>query len=266
MTTDAPDIEACAQRCSAVVADGRRVVLRASPSEGSSFAGWDAPGCGDDLICALTLGGPTSIEARFRRGPEPTRRHELEVIVDGEGSVSSQPTGIAACRQRCSATFADGRTVVLTAKASEGFTFTGWRHPACDRDTTCRLSLDRPLRVQAGFRRDSRGPVKTAIRITDVISDVGDCCSTVQKMTVSGVLENAPRGSEVRLVYRSPKPKQAPTEIVTTTGSGGRFDAPFNPSGQTGTWRFVAFYDGTSAYAPSTSAEISREVESPVPP
>ena len=59
----------------------------------------------------------------------------LNVTVNGAGSVTSDPAGIA-CPESCSAPFADGSSVTLTATPNEGSTFTGWGG-ACEGNEGC---------------------------------------------------------------------------------------------------------------------------------
>lgn len=152
VTADVAGIGTCIRRCSATVPAAPPVVLSARARDGSTFAGWDHPGCRqDDTVCTVTVDRPTSIGARFKRDPAPPRTYELEVVVEGAGTVSSKPAGIDECAQRCVADFREGQVVVLTAEAQEGSTFAGWLHPGCDEASTCSVRLDRPLRVEASF-------------------------------------------------------------------------------------------------------------------
>lgn len=78
--------------------------------------------------------------------------------------MSSDPGGIDACAQPCSAAFLDGQRVVLTATASQGWKLAGWNHADCDHHTTCTLTLDGTRTVGVAFRRQKRPPPSPSTR------------------------------------------------------------------------------------------------------
>jgi hypothetical protein len=57
--------------------------------------------------------------------PTPTVTYALSVAVTGSGSVTSSPTGID-CGNTCSASYASGTQVTLTATPASGATFSTW--------------------------------------------------------------------------------------------------------------------------------------------
>jgi hypothetical protein len=82
--------------------------------------------------------------------------HMLRVEISGtdgaSGSVQSTPAGIA-CRPSCSASFADGTDVVLTATAASGSMFKAWTGAACSGSTTtCTVHLTGDAQVTAEFQ------------------------------------------------------------------------------------------------------------------
>lgn len=81
--------------------------------------------------------------------------HLLTVDVTGTGSgeVSSDPAGIL-CGTDCSAMFAEGVAVTLTAVADQGSTFTGWSG-ACTGTETCVVTMDEAQNVTATFSEES---------------------------------------------------------------------------------------------------------------
>ncbi len=74
----------------------------------------------------------------------------LTVTRAGSGSVTSSPSGID-CGTTCSAAFASGTSVTLTAVASGGSTFTGWSGEGCSGTGTCTVSLTANRAVTATF-------------------------------------------------------------------------------------------------------------------
>jgi hypothetical protein len=65
------------------------------------------------------------------------------------GTVTSSPAGIN-CGTTCSANFASGSVVTLTAKASTGSTFAGWSG-ACSGTGTCKVTMTAAKSVAATF-------------------------------------------------------------------------------------------------------------------
>jgi hypothetical protein len=212
VTSDAAGIEDCAQRCSAAFPAGQWLVLTALPRTGSTFVRWNTPGCDttctcrQGTTCRLTLTRSMRVTARFHRDPDrPTPTHQLEVIIDGQGTVSSQPAGINTCTKRCSTAFPDGQPVVLSAKADNGSTFAGWHHPACNQDSTCKLTLNRPLRIEASFHRvpgpapaPAPGPSPPSLTADLVVSSLGRDSVTITNRGAASVGR-----FEVRITNRS---------------------------------------------------------------
>src|SRR5690349_24936818 len=63
---------------------------------------------------------------------------------------SSSPAGIN-CGATCSASFAEGTMVTLTATAAAGSTFTGWSGGGCSGTGTCSVSMGADQSVTARF-------------------------------------------------------------------------------------------------------------------
>jgi endo-1,4-beta-xylanase len=67
----------------------------------------------------------------------------------GSGTITSSPAGIN-CGSTCSASYASGATVTLTASPATGSTFAGWSG-ACSGTATCTVSLTAARSVTAAF-------------------------------------------------------------------------------------------------------------------
>jgi hypothetical protein len=72
------------------------------------------------------------------------------VTLSGSGSVTSNPADIE-CGVTCSANFAAGSTVTLTATAASGNYFAGWSG-ACSGTGACMLTMDAAKRATANFK------------------------------------------------------------------------------------------------------------------
>ena len=124
------------------------VRLTASAAAGSTFAGWSG-GCGVSTeTCILTMDRNMHVTAMFAAVPS----FLLTVAVGGSGSgtVTSSPSGIN-CGSACSASFASGSQVTLTATPAPGSVFSGWSGAACPGTGTCTVTMSAAENVTATF-------------------------------------------------------------------------------------------------------------------
>lgn len=152
----------CGPTCSATFASGVVVSLLPSPHPGFLFAGWSGactgmgacrPGPADAANLSAT------VHAVFNRLPPD--RHGLTVAVAGNGTVRSVPEGID-CGSSCSASFASGASVELTALAGAGARFAGWAG-ACTGTGGCTLTLSADAQVSAAF--EAVAPARAALNV-----------------------------------------------------------------------------------------------------
>lgn len=95
-----------------------------------------APGCG---------GGDPN-------GGDPGPGTLSVVIAEGRGGkVTSSPAGLD-CSAQCSASFARGTRVTLTAVALDGYEFAGWQGACSGSDPSCALAIESASSVTASFR------------------------------------------------------------------------------------------------------------------
>jgi hypothetical protein len=72
------------------------------------------------------------------------------VITKGPGTISSNPGGIS-CGSVCSAAYASGTVVTLTATPGNNARFVGW-FGGCSGTGTCTVTLDHASSVTAAFK------------------------------------------------------------------------------------------------------------------
>jgi len=155
--TSAPTGIACGTTCSASFPSGSPVVLTATPVAGSTFAGWSGGGCSGTDTCTLTPTGATTVTATFAS----TVPVGLSVTISGAGTgtVSSVPAGLT-CSTVCTASFATGTSVTLSATPGAGSVFVGWGG-ACSGSGACTVVLDQARSVTARFSRVFTDPTLT---------------------------------------------------------------------------------------------------------
>ncbi|WP_158531632.1 MULTISPECIES: hypothetical protein [unclassified Meiothermus] len=95
---------------------------------------------------AGTFNSPTQT---FTTLVAPTFALTLSKNGTGSGTVTSSPSGIN-CGATCSANFAQGTTVTLTATPASGSSFAGWSG-ACTGTGTCSVTMDAAKSVTATF-------------------------------------------------------------------------------------------------------------------
>ena len=145
--TSVPTGITCPGTCALGFAYNTTVTLTATPTGGSSFAGWSgtgAGGCTTAPVCTVTMDQPRDLVATFAAGPQA-----LTVTVVGTGTVTSTPGGVA-CPGTCAASFAYNTAVTLAASAPAGWTFAGWSN-GCTGTAGCVVTMDRARAVTATF-------------------------------------------------------------------------------------------------------------------
>jgi hypothetical protein len=116
---------------------------------------------------ALSVAAPSVVDASLGSarnyaailvGLRPLVTHTLVVqeAGTGTGTVTSAPAGIA-CGSACSAPFAEGASVTLTASPDASSSFTGWSGGGCSGTGTCTLSLTADTTVTASFAASGGG-------------------------------------------------------------------------------------------------------------
>jgi hypothetical protein len=148
--TSSPGGINCGATCSANYASGTVVTLTAPPASGSTFAGWSGA-CSGTGACILTMNGNRAVTATFNTS---ATSFSLSVKKAGPlapfGTVTSSPSGIN-CGATCSASYASGTIVTLTATPAFSFAaFTGWSG-ACSGAGSCTVTMNAAATVTATF-------------------------------------------------------------------------------------------------------------------
>ena len=145
------DCGGSATQCTQSFTGAPTVTLTATPSSGSTFAGWSAGGCsGTSTTCMVTMNQDRSVTATFNT-PTPTPQHTLSVSVGGTGSGTVSGPSVS-CPGTCSAIYAQGSQVTLTATPATGSTFAGWSGGGCSGSApTCTVTMSSDQSVTATF-------------------------------------------------------------------------------------------------------------------
>ena len=135
----------CSGTCVGVFASGSNITLSATPSSNSYLSAWGGS-CSGSASCSFTLTSTSTVTASFQSDPILT----VHTNGTGAGTITSNPSGIN-CGSTCSAGFAPGTKISLTATPSGSAHFTGWSG-ACNGAGTCDVTLTTsPANVVATF-------------------------------------------------------------------------------------------------------------------
>ena len=98
------------------------------------------------ILVLLMLGASLLISAN-------THAAKLDVSKTGSGSVTSSPNGIN-CGTSCSASYANGASVTLTASAATGYSFSGWGGACSGTSASCTVSMTAARSATATFSQN----------------------------------------------------------------------------------------------------------------
>ena len=139
------------------------------------------------------------IDVAFGGGQTPTS-YTLGVTKSGAGAgtVTSSPAGVN-CGSTCSATFASGTSVTLSAAASAGSTFAGWSGACTGTAATCTVSMSAARTVTATF--NGSNPTSYTLSVTKAGTGGGTVYSTPAGVTCGTACSASfPSGTVVTLV------------------------------------------------------------------
>lgn len=140
--------------CFRSLAEGTVVVLTATASAGSQFAGWSGGGCSGTGTCQVTITQAQTVTAMFL-GPST-----LTVTVNGAGRVTSSPAGIDCQRAEggaqtgsCTAVFSPATVVTLNFQGAADHGFGGWSGSCPGTTGACTVTMSVDRAVTAVFHR-----------------------------------------------------------------------------------------------------------------
>jgi PASTA domain-containing protein/List-Bact-rpt repeat protein/FG-GAP repeat protein len=148
--TSAPGGIACGSTCSHDFAYGTLVTLTATPSAGSTFAGWSGACAGSSSTCNIRMSQAQSATATFATIATPSHLLTVTKVGSGHGTVTSTPAGIS-CGTTCSHAYSQGTAVSLTAQPAAGSAFAGWTG-LCTGTGSCSLSTNTDTTITATFK------------------------------------------------------------------------------------------------------------------
>jgi uncharacterized protein (DUF2345 family) len=150
----------CPTACTANFASGTAITLTAAPNTNSTFAGWGGALCEGTSTCTFTITANAAVTANFTAKAN-TFALSVSEAGGGAGSVTSAPAGIN-CPTACSASFASGSVVALTATAADGSTFAGWSGAGCTGTGGCSVTMTAAEAVTATFN-SGNSPVTISV-------------------------------------------------------------------------------------------------------
>jgi len=136
----------CGLDCTHIYDYGTLVSLTPTPAPGWAFSSWSGA-CSGSGACVVTMDAVKSVTATF--SPLP-KNLSVTKSSSGTGTVTSSPAGID-CGGTCSADFAHGSLVTLTAVPDVSSAFEDWSAP-CSGQSTCVLTMDQARTVTAFFQ------------------------------------------------------------------------------------------------------------------
>ena len=157
--------------CADVYGAGTLVTLTATPASGQSLLSWSGACSGNAATCVVTMDQAHAVAATL----SGTASYPLDVGTSGSGTgtVTSNVGGIN-CGATCSATYADGTLVTLTATASGGSAFNGWSGDCSGTGTSCAVTMSQARDVTADF-----GPPTQLLTVSKAGSGTGVVTSDV---------------------------------------------------------------------------------------
>lgn len=133
----------CGSNCLVDFPQGTSVELFAAAAAGWRFSHFSGA-CSGTGICLVDMNADRQVGATF------IEQLVLSVVIDGQGSVISDPAGID-CGSDCSAVYDRDTDVTLTAAPGPGWVLAEWLGAACPLAASCTVPMQQPRTVTARF-------------------------------------------------------------------------------------------------------------------
>lgn len=146
----------CGTSCSGSFSAGTSVVLTATPAANNTFDGWSGA-CSGKGSCTVVLNQASSVTATFSGAVQLS----VKKTGTGTGTITSAPAGID-CGSSCTASFATGTTLTLTAVPDASSTFSGWSG-VCSGTGTCQVTVTQATTVSAAFAPAATAQLSVAL-------------------------------------------------------------------------------------------------------
>ncbi len=216
------------------------MTLTAAPTGTSTFAGWSGA-CSGAGSCTVTLTKTTSVIGTFSALPS------LAVTLSGTGTggVVSNPSGIN-CGQTCSASFASGTAVTLTAAPTGTSTFAGWSG-ACSGVGSCTVTLTKTTSVIGTFSAlPSLAVTLSGTGTGSVVSNpsginCGQTCSAGFNVGTQVTLTETPAAKSSFVSWAGGDCSGGASTCTLTMSASQQVIATFNASQSVGTLTHIIF-------------------------
>ena len=149
-----------ATQCSANFNQDTSVSLTQLANTGFIFSSWTGA-CSGTATCSVNMTQAQNVTANFIE--ESVEKFTLLVTVEGEGNVSSSPSGID-CGTDCSQDYIQGQQVLLTATNDENYVFSNWSG-ACSGSSACSVNMTQEQSVTAIFSEESPGQFTLSVTV-----------------------------------------------------------------------------------------------------
>jgi aryl-phospho-beta-D-glucosidase BglC (GH1 family) len=230
----------CGTACFYRYPSGTVMTLTATvASPASTFVGWGGPCSGTASTCVVTMSKDQTVTATFGLAGNA---YPLTVTRTGSGAgtITSSPAGIA-CGSACTANFASGTAVTLTATATAPSVFGGWSGPCTGTSAICVVTVTQATSVTANFVAGQDTSLLVNVGGTGsghVFADVGGiscpatCSAIIPAGTAVTLTASAVDGSTFK-GWGGACSGTATTCVVTTGTSGLTVNATFDLGGTT---------------------------------